>query len=163
LLEFMHSTMVQDGVVLLFMLDVICVVSEIVIESSKHDGHDLPAHVEEALHQMSFVILCAFMIEIGLYIVAKGLEYFTEPLEVLDLIVVSGSLYQDIYFHEATGRLLILFRLWRLARICHGVWSAQNEFTERKVLLPRWRPCLGRIHRRDECPLHCMLLVGAAS
>eukprot|EP00467_Chlorarachnion_reptans_P005805 CAMPEP_0114510796 /NCGR_PEP_ID=MMETSP0109-20121206/14003_1 /TAXON_ID=29199 /ORGANISM="Chlorarachnion reptans, Strain CCCM449" /LENGTH=260 /DNA_ID=CAMNT_0001690177 /DNA_START=82 /DNA_END=861 /DNA_ORIENTATION=- len=114
LLKFMHSPTVQNTVVGLLIVDIGCVISEIALEHAAHEGGFHVSHqLEHILHTTSLSIMWLFMGEICLYIIGKGpLRFFTQPLEVLDLIVVAGSLYSDMHFHAATGQLLMLFRIW---------------------------------------------------
>lgn len=75
---------------------------------------------------MSLVILTFFMMEIFFKIFAFRLEFFHHKFEILDSIVVVVSFIIDIVFllweheFEALG-LLILLRLWRVARIINGM------------------------------------------
>mmetsp|Transcript_28659 Transcript_28659/g.46047 ORF Transcript_28659/g.46047 Transcript_28659/m.46047 type:complete len:172 (-) Transcript_28659:232-747(-) len=136
LLAFMHSPMIQDAVILLLLLDIFCVATEMVLEILETDGifvYKMMPLLEPALHWTSVSILVIFALEIFLYVVAKGTSFFLEFLEVLDLVIVAGSLYQDLTFKHAEGRLLVMFRVWRFGRIFHGVWSAEHEASESKI------------------------------
>lgn len=74
---------------------------------------------------MSFAILVFFMVEIFLKIFVFCLEFFHHKFEILDAIVVVVSFVLDLvllfkkHHFEALG-LLILLRLWRVARIING-------------------------------------------
>lgn len=74
---------------------------------------------------MSIAILTFFMMEVFFKIYAFRLEFLHHKFEILDAIVVVVSFILDIVllFHEheleALG-LLILLRLWRVARIING-------------------------------------------
>ncbi|GAB5364265.1 hypothetical protein AAMO2058_000955000 [Amorphochlora amoebiformis] len=127
LLRFLHNAAVQDFLTFLLLLDIICVVSEILIEHYSQEGIEVPEDLELGLKYTSLSILITFCVEIFLYIVAKGLDFFTEPLEVFDMFIVAGSLYQDVVYEEATGGLLMLLRVWRFGRIFHGVWATEHE------------------------------------
>lgn len=84
-----------------------------------------PALSPQAFHYMSFAILVFFMLEIFLKIYVFRLEFFHHKFEILDAIVVVVSFVLDLILFfknhqfEALG-LLILLRLWRVARIING-------------------------------------------
>lgn len=79
----------------------------------------------QAFHYMSFAILVFFMLEIFFKIFVFRLEFFHHKFEILDTIVVVVSFVLDLVLlfkkhqFEALG-LLILLRLWRVARIING-------------------------------------------
>lgn len=74
---------------------------------------------------MSFAILVFFMLEIIFKVFVFRLEFFHHKFEILDAIVVVLSFVLDLILlfkkhqFEALG-LLILLRLWRVARIING-------------------------------------------
>lgn len=78
---------------------------------------------------MSVAILVFFMMEIFLKIFVFRLEFFHHKFEILDAVVVVVSFVLDVVLlfreheFEALG-LLILLRLWRVARIING-WSPE--------------------------------------
>lgn len=79
----------------------------------------------QVFHYLSLAILTLFMVEIGFKLFIYRLEFFHHKFEVLDGIVVIISFVLDIVLlflereFEAIG-LLILLRLWRVARIING-------------------------------------------
>lgn len=76
-------------------------------------------------HYLSLALLTFFMVELFGKLFAFRLEFFQHKFEVFDGLVVTVSFILDIVFifHEdafdGTG-LLILLRLWRVARIVNG-------------------------------------------
>ena len=78
---------------------------------------------------MSLAILTFFMMEIFFKIFVFRLEFFHHKFEILDTIVVVISFILDLVLlfrehqFEALG-LLILLRLWRVARIINGMSPA---------------------------------------
>lgn len=78
---------------------------------------------------MSIAILTFFMMEIFFKIFVFRLEFFHHKFEILDAIVVVVSFILDVVLlfreheFEALG-LLILLRLWRVARIINGMSPA---------------------------------------
>lgn len=74
---------------------------------------------------MSIGILSVFLVEIIIKIYAFRLEFFKQKLEVFDAIIVIVSFALDVAFAKMEGiqsgiGLLIMFRLWRVARILNG-------------------------------------------
>lgn len=78
---------------------------------------------------MSIAILTFFMMEIFFKIFVFRLEFFHHKFEILDAIIVVVSFVLDVVLlfreheFEALG-LLILLRLWRVARIINGMSPA---------------------------------------
>lgn len=83
---------------------------------------------------MSFAILVFFMLEISFKIFVFRMEFFHHKFEILDAIVVVLSFILDLVLlfkkhqFEALG-LLILLRLWRVARIINGVPPVLQGYT----------------------------------
>jgi len=81
----------------------------------------------QVFHYLSLSILTIFLVEVGFKIFVYGREFFHHKFEVLDSIVVVVSFILDLVLlfreheFEAVG-LLILLRLWRVARIINGTW-----------------------------------------
>uniref|UniRef100_UPI0037E9B28C voltage-gated hydrogen channel 1 n=1 Tax=Semicossyphus pulcher TaxID=241346 RepID=UPI0037E9B28C len=115
----------QVVVVCLVILDAIFVLAELLIDLSvinlKHD-HIAP----EVFHYLSLALLTFFMMELAGKLYAYRLEFFQHKFEVFDGLVVTISFVLDIVFifHEDAFDgmgLLILLRLWRVARIINGI------------------------------------------
>ncbi|XP_073343787.1 voltage-gated hydrogen channel 1 isoform X1 [Pagrus major] len=111
----------QVLVVCLVVLDAIFVLAELLIDLSviklAHD-HIVP----EVFHYLSLALLTFFMVELAGKLYAYRLEFFQHKFEVFDGLVVVVSFILDIVFifHEDAFDgmgLLILLRLWRVARI----------------------------------------------
>eukprot|EP00471_Norrisiella_sphaerica_P011563 CAMPEP_0184503050 /NCGR_PEP_ID=MMETSP0113_2-20130426/51656_1 /TAXON_ID=91329 /ORGANISM="Norrisiella sphaerica, Strain BC52" /LENGTH=259 /DNA_ID=CAMNT_0026892463 /DNA_START=462 /DNA_END=1241 /DNA_ORIENTATION=- len=49
------------------------------------------------------------------------------------MVVVGGSLYQDVYYEHAHGRLFIMLRLWRFGRVFHSLWLAEHEANQWEI------------------------------
>lgn len=79
----------------------------------------------QVFHYLSLSILTIFLVEVGFKVFVYRWEFFHHKFEVLDGIVVIVSFILDIVLifqeheFEAVG-LLILLRLWRVARIING-------------------------------------------
>lgn len=86
----------------------------------------------QVFHYLSLSILTIFLVEVGFKIFVYRREFFHHKFEVLDGIVVVVSFILDIVLifreheFEAVG-LLILLRLWRVARIINGGCRARLD------------------------------------
>lgn len=89
----------------------------------------VPPRPLQVFHYMSIAILTFFMVEFCFKLYVFRLEFFHHKFEILDAIVVVVSFVLDIVLlfreheFEALG-LLILLRLWRVARIINGMSHA---------------------------------------
>lgn len=81
--------------------------------------------LSQVFHYLSLSILTIFLVEVGFKVFIYRWEFFHHKFEVLDGIVVIVSFILDVILifreheFEAVG-LLILLRLWRVARIING-------------------------------------------
>lgn len=79
----------------------------------------------QIFHYLSLALLTFFMVELAGKMFAYRREFFEHKFEVFDGVVVVVSFVLDIVFifHEDAFDgigLLILLRLWRVARIING-------------------------------------------
>lgn len=79
----------------------------------------------QIFHYLSLALLTFFMVELAGKVFAYRREFFEHKFEVFDGVVVVVSFVLDIVFifHEDAFDgigLLILLRLWRVARIING-------------------------------------------
>ncbi|KAM9377065.1 voltage-gated hydrogen channel 1 isoform 1-T3 [Pholidichthys leucotaenia] len=115
----------QVFVVFLVILDAFFVLAELLLDLSiikVEHGHIAP----EVFHYLSLALLTFFMVELIGKLYAYRLEFFWHKFEVFDGLVVLVSFILDIVFvfHEDAFDgmgLLILLRLWRVARIINGI------------------------------------------
>lgn len=123
----LHSHKFQLCVIGLVIFDCFLVLAELLIEVQNTDHHDahLASHV---LHYLSIAVLSIFLVELVVKLYAFRLEFFHHKLEMFDGVVVIVSFGMDIAFlhssNVAVGSgsgLIILLRLWRVARILNGV------------------------------------------
>lgn len=115
----------QVAVVCLVILDAIFVLVELMIDLAVIElEHDSVA--PKVFHYLSLALITFFMVELLGKLYAFRLEFFLHKFEVFDGIVVLVSFVLDVVyiFHEdafnAMG-LIILLRLWRVARIINGI------------------------------------------
>ncbi|XP_004595359.2 voltage-gated hydrogen channel 1 isoform X1 [Ochotona princeps] len=128
----------QVIIICLVVLDALLVLAELILDLKiiQPDQNNYAARV---FHYMSVAILVFFMMEIFLKIFVFRLEFFHHKFEILDAVVVVVSFILDIVLlfreheFEALG-LLILLRLWRVARIINGIIISVKTRSERKLL-----------------------------
>jgi len=88
--------------------------------------------IENFCHKAGIAILSIFFVEILIKIWIGCRHFFHNPFEVLDFVVVTLSLVVDALIvpilqnqakaeTELVVALLLLFRVWRVARILHGI------------------------------------------
>ncbi|KAM4732975.1 voltage-gated hydrogen channel 1 isoform 1-T2 [Anableps anableps] len=127
----------QIAVVCLVILDALFVMLELLIDLSViklEHGHLAP----EVFHYLSLALLTFFMVELAGKLFVFRLEFFYHKFEVFDAVVVVISFVLDIVFifHEdafdGVG-LLILLRLWRVARIVNGILVSVKTRADQKI------------------------------
>ncbi|KAG8456118.1 hypothetical protein GDO86_002062 [Hymenochirus boettgeri] len=127
----------QIAIICLVILDALFVLVEILLDlellAEKVD-HIIP----EIFHYLSISVLTFFILEIAGKLYAFRLEFFHHKFEVFDAIIVVISFIIDIVYisrediFNAVG-LLILLRLWRVARIVNGVIVSVKSRAEEKI------------------------------
>lgn len=125
----------QVIIICLVVLDTLLVLAELFLDFkiTKQD------YAVKAFHYMSFAILAFFMLEIFFKIFVFRLEFFHHKFEIMDTVVVVVSFVIDLillfknHHLEALG-LLILLRLWRVARIINGIIISVKTHSERQIL-----------------------------
>ncbi|XP_042524980.1 voltage-gated hydrogen channel 1 isoform X2 [Dipodomys spectabilis] len=128
----------QVVVICLVILDALLVLAELILDL-KIIQPDKNNYAAQVFHYMSIAILFVFMVEVFLKIFVFHLEFFHHKFEILDAIVVVVSFVLDIVLlfreheFEALG-LLILLRLWRVARIINGIIISVKTRSERQLL-----------------------------
>nr|XP_023395069.1 voltage-gated hydrogen channel 1 isoform X1 [Loxodonta africana] len=128
----------QVIIICLVVLDALLVLAELILDLKiiQPDRNNYAARV---FHYMSIAILTFFMMEVSFKIFVFRLEFFHHKFEILDAIVVVVSFILDIVLlfreheFEALG-LLILLRLWRVARIVNGIIISVKTRSERQLL-----------------------------
>ncbi|KAK1328641.1 hypothetical protein QTO34_012215 [Cnephaeus nilssonii] len=141
----------QVIIICLVVLDALLVLAELILDlkiiqpdKNNYAGRVVCPQPFNALftlvfHFMSIAILTFFMVEVFFKIFAFRLEFFHHKFEILDSVVVVVSFVLDIVLlfqeheFEALG-LLILLRLWRVARIINGIIISVKTRSERQLL-----------------------------
>lgn len=124
---------------------------EPVLVCNTKDGHEA-RHLLHVCHMISVSILCAFVVELSLKWWSNPDEFCSNFYHKLDLFVTVVSLLMDtvVYAmiehyrdddsrHDAgvpvivLSALLILARLWRIVRICHGIFEEIHMVVDEEV------------------------------
>ena len=73
---------------------------------------------------LSLAVITFFLVELAGKLFTFRLEFFQHKFEVFDGVIVIVSFTLDLvsilFLHRAGAGLLILFRLWRVARIINS-------------------------------------------
>lgn len=127
----------QILIVCLVILDAILVLGELLLDL-KIIHPDKDEIAPKVFHYLSLSILTLFLVEVSFKLFVYRREFFHHKFEVLDAIVVIVSFVLDIVLlfreheFEALG-LLILLRLWRVARIINGIILSVKTRSEQQV------------------------------
>lgn len=139
-----------------------------------HRKGETAEEIEEKAKLGSILILVIFEIELMIKIWINPQGFFSNKYHVLDLVVVSVSLFVDTLLFELAGHLsswfsgsslqilaavLILSRVWRIVRIVHGIIEVmhaqkeemdelENEISEGKAQTERLQEKLRRLESR---------------
>ncbi|XP_067163172.1 voltage-gated hydrogen channel 1 [Apteryx mantelli] len=127
----------QILVVCLVIADALLVLGELLMDLKiiHPDKHNIAPKV---FHYLSLSILTIFLVEVGFKVFVYRREFFHHKFEVLDGAVVIVSFVLDLVLlfreheFEAVG-LLILLRLWRIARIVNGIILSVKTRSEQQV------------------------------
>ncbi|XP_006910091.1 voltage-gated hydrogen channel 1 [Pteropus alecto] len=128
----------QVIIICLVILDALLVLAELILDL-RIIQPDKNNYAPRLFHYISIAILTFFMMEVSFKIYAFRLEFLHHKFEILDAIVVVVSFILDIVLlfreheFEALG-LLILLRLWRVARIINGIIISVKTRSERQLL-----------------------------
>lgn len=128
----------QVIIICLVILDALLVLAELILDL-KIIQPDMNNYAAQVFHYISIAILIFFMMEIFFKIFVFRMEFFHHKFEILDAVVVVISFILDIILlfqeheFEALG-LLILLRLWRVARIINGIIISVKTRSERQLL-----------------------------
>ncbi|XP_078523604.1 voltage-gated hydrogen channel 1 isoform X2 [Lissotriton helveticus] len=127
----------QVAIICLVIIDALFVLVELLLDleiiAPDHE-HIAP----RVFHYMSLSILSFFLIELFFKLYAFQAEFFHHKFEVMDAIVIVVSFVLDIVYISredifAAVGLLILLRLWRVARIINGIIISIQIRAEEKI------------------------------
>ncbi|XP_036597521.1 voltage-gated hydrogen channel 1 isoform X1 [Trichosurus vulpecula] len=127
----------QVIIICLVIMDALLVLAELMLDL-KIIQPDQDRYAARVFHYLSIAILTFFMIEVALKLYVFRMEFFYHKFEILDAVIVIISFVLDIvllfqeHVFEALG-LLILLRLWRVARIINGIIISVKTRSERQL------------------------------
>ncbi|XP_040272021.1 voltage-gated hydrogen channel 1-like [Bufo bufo] len=146
----------QIVIVCLVILDAIFVLIEVLLDLELlHNKVD--DIVPKIFHCLSLSVLSFFLLEILGKLYAFRLEFFHHKFEVFDAVIVIISFIIDVVYitrediFNAVG-LLILLRLWRVARIVNGVILSVKSRAEEKIhkLKEKQETLLARVSQLEQ-------------
>mmetsp|Transcript_101175 Transcript_101175/g.178117 ORF Transcript_101175/g.178117 Transcript_101175/m.178117 type:complete len:185 (+) Transcript_101175:80-634(+) len=154
--EFMESPHVSVVIILLILTDLTCTVLNDMCDNGLVDGRPIfnpeiealqkDGIVSETTHLICVYILCIFLAEQLLHIVAYGFAFFKHFWYVMDLTIVIVSLICETVLEEKAEdwlALLIVLRLWKVVAFIFDLLLADQEDTEKdekeKTLLENTR------------------------
>jgi len=141
LLGFLEDPRFESFLLFLVMMDVLFVLVEAILDltfdsAAAHRRLESAAHVPSCLGKPelaqdisgacrigSLVILFTFFVELFLRLVLAPAHHVKHFGFMLDVVVVTLSLIFEFTLHHTSGSLLLLFRLWRVVRILHGLYE----------------------------------------
>jgi len=98
--------------------------------------------LHDVLFLLSVLILTVFEVELLSLLAALDVRFFLNPFYTIDLIVVTLSLVLEIVLRVVTSadtsidvtHFLIIMRVWRMARVGHGIATSSHELAEKKII-----------------------------
>lgn len=123
--QILNSSVFQVGIVGLVLLDALLVISELLASLNALEVHRHSA-VPRVLRFICIAILTLFMVEFLVKLVALRTIYLRSCMEIFDTLVIVVTFSLSLAFcnsngyHSSVG-LLVLLRLWRIAKIINGM------------------------------------------
>lgn len=135
----LHSTKFQIAIVVLVVLDCLLVITELLVELEILKLHEHSYIAPKIIHSLSIFILSLFLVEIAAKLYAYQLGFFRHKMEVFDAAIVIISFALDVAFRDpesaANGAgLIIVLRLWRVARLLNGIVLTVKTQAERQLM-----------------------------
>ncbi|XP_064461023.1 voltage-gated hydrogen channel 1-like isoform X2 [Ornithodoros turicata] len=134
----LHSTKFQIAIVVLVIIDCLLVVTELLVEVEILKLHEKSHIVPKVIHYLSITILSLFLVEIAAKLYAYRLRFFKHKMEMFDAVVVIVSFALDVAFRNPdsganAGGLIIVLRLWRVARLLNGIVMTVKSQAEHRL------------------------------
>eukprot|EP00029_Vermamoeba_vermiformis_P011308 TRINITY_DN6180_c0_g1_i2.p1 TRINITY_DN6180_c0_g1~~TRINITY_DN6180_c0_g1_i2.p1 ORF type:complete len:314 (-),score=74.54 TRINITY_DN6180_c0_g1_i2:161-1042(-) len=141
LVEVMESKAFQSIVLALIILDMGLVITEIALDSTRYcnaEGHlEFPNEhyheVVEVFHYTSLAIVSLFLLELLLLMGGLGTLFWRRIIYVVDFVIVLSAFVVEIFLEDIFATFIILFRLWRMVRVMHGIYISVEENRMRKI------------------------------
>ena len=110
-----------------FQISVVCAVALdgfLVVAGLLAAGDGLAA-AAQALHYTTIGMLCMFVVEVVVRVLALRRQFYRRRMELFDAVIVASTFTLAIVFSKdesvrSSAGLLILLRLWRVAKILNG-------------------------------------------
>ncbi|BFZ04423.1 hypothetical protein BsWGS_07462 [Bradybaena similaris] len=139
-----HSNTFMAVIIVLVITDSLVVITELLFDLEiVHLGaeHDF---VPKIFHYLSVAILSVFLVEISIRLYVMRLVFFKHKLEIFDAAIVIISFILDIVFRNSEDAsvgmgLLIVLRLWRVARFVNGIVMSVQKQANQKIEKERHR------------------------
>jgi cell division protein FtsB len=141
LVEVMESKGFQSTILALIVLDMALVITEIALDSTRYcneEGHlEFPNEhyheVVEVFHYTSLGIVSFFLLELLLLMFGLGAVFWRRIIYVVDFVIVLAAFIVEIFLEDIFATFIILFRLWRMVRVMHGIYVSVEENRMRKI------------------------------
>lgn len=111
-----------------FQISVVCAVAldGFVVVAGLLAAGDGLATAAQALHYTTIGMLCVFVAEVGIRVLALRRQFYRRRTELFDAVIVVVTFVLAIVFAKdesvrSSAGLLILLRLWRVAKILNGM------------------------------------------
>lgn len=129
--QILNSSIFQVGIVGLVLLDALLVISELLANLNALEVHR-HSTVPRVLRFICISILTLFMAEFLVKLVALRTSYLRSCMEIFDTLVIVITFSLSLAFCNSNGYhssigLLVLLRLWRIAKIINGMKSWQMK------------------------------------
>jgi len=113
-----------------FQISVVCAVAlnGLLVVAGLLAAGDGLATAAQALHYTTMGMLCVFVAEVGVRVLALRRQFYRRRMELFDAIIVVVTFALAIVFAKdesvrSSAGLLILLRLWRVAKILNGIYA----------------------------------------
>jgi hypothetical protein len=78
-------------------------------------------------HYTSLGIVSFFLLELLLLMFGLGAVFWRRIIYVVDFVIVLAAFIVEIFLEDIFATFIILFRLWRMVRVMHGIYVSVEE------------------------------------
>ncbi len=82
---------------------------------------------DTAFHYISLGIVSLFLLELLLLMFGLGKLFWRRIIYVVDFVIVLAAFIVEIFLEDIFATFIILFRLWRMVRVMHGIYVSVEE------------------------------------
>lgn len=126
--EFLELHSFQSVVAAMIVLDTFIAFCDIAFQLNHLDATFI--FYIRSMRTLSSIFILLFAIEVFLIYIAFGLRSITHLGYLSDFILIFSQLFLDANGYGSEGRLLNIFRIWRLLRLLGGVVGLEREKQE---------------------------------